>query len=152
MQTSRGLARSGGSLPAGALLPQATRQWPHVLQVHGLHRKCYKYGENLRPPPWGGSTSVSDSLKASEGAGGDQETRGNTRPLSEYVLFETEGGLALLYEPNPLDWWIDRKITMTGVPVSTLTARRGDELTEEDTKDYKRYIQKHNERRDTARR
>ena len=41
---------------------------------------------------------------------------------------------------------------MTGVLVSTLTARLGDELTEEDTQDYKRYIQRHNERRDTARR
>ena len=41
---------------------------------------------------------------------------------------------------------------MTGVLVSTLTARLGDELTEGDTQDYKRYIQRHNERRDTARR
>ena len=41
---------------------------------------------------------------------------------------------------------------MTGVLVSTLTARLGDELTEGDTQDYKRCIQRHNERRDTARR
>ena len=47
VQTGRGLARNGGNLQSLPALPQVTRQWPHVLQAQGLHRKCYKYGENL---------------------------------------------------------------------------------------------------------
>ena len=67
-------------------------------------------------------------------------TRGNTTPLSEYVRFETEGGLALLYEPNPLDRWIDRKIYHDRRARKYFDRTTGDELTEEDTKDHKRYI------------
>ena len=32
--------------------------------------------------------------------------KGEARPLAEYVRFETENGLVLLYEPGPLDRWI----------------------------------------------
>ena len=65
----------------------------------------------------------------SEGAGGDHGNRGNTRPLSEYVSFETDGGLALLYEPSPLDRWIDRKIYHDWRARKYLDRMTGDELT-----------------------
>ena len=68
------------------------------------------------------------------------------------MRFETEGGLALLCEPSPLDRWIDRKIYHDRRARKYFYRTTGDELTEEDTKDYKSYIQRHNGRRDTARR
>ena len=97
------------------------------------------------------SLAATDHQRPSEGAGGEQENSGKARPFSEYVCFETEGGLALLYEPVPLDRWIGRKIYHDWRTRKYFDRTTGDELTEEDTKDYKRYVKRHTERRDTAR-
>eukprot|EP00439_Symbiodinium_sp_Y106_P083445 s258_g23.t1 len=85
------------------------------------------------------SLAATDHQRPSEGAGGEQENSGKARPFSEYVCFETEGGLALLYEPVPLDRWIGRKIYHDWRTRKYFDRTTGDELTEEDTKDYKRY-------------
>ena len=75
-----------------------------------------------------------------------------SRPFSEYVRFETEQGGVLLYEPSALDKWIGMSIRgdkATGEYINNVT---GWPLNEWNTDDCKRYIQRHNERRDTARR
>ena len=73
-------------------------------------------------------------------------------PYSEHVRFETQQGLGLLYEPSHLDKWIGKPIRRNWRTwgYHDLTTRQP--LSPEDTEDYKRYIRRHNERRETARR
>ena len=58
----------------------------------------------------------------------------------------------MLYQPSALDKWIGMSIRQdkaTGEYINNVT---GWPLNEGDTDDYKRYIQRHDERRDTGRR
>ena len=75
-----------------------------------------------------------------------------SRPLCEYVRFETEQRGVLLYEPSALDKWVGMSIHQDKVTGEYINNVTGWPLNEGDTDDYKRYIQRHNERRDTGRR
>ena len=90
--------------------------------------------------------------KQAEATQADGGRRVGSLPFAEYVRFETEQGGVLLYEPSALDRWIGRSIRQdrtTGEYINNVT---GWPLNEGDTDEYKRYIQRHSERRDTARR
>ena len=79
----------------------------------------------------------------SEQLGKTGQTAHKSRPLADYVRFETKEGVALLCEPHPLDTWIDKdyrwdskkQLYMDPVTRGTLTA--------EESEDYQRYLQRH---------
>ncbi|CAE7941923.1 MRPL24 [Symbiodinium sp. KB8] len=72
----------------------------------------------------------------SEPVGEENKTTNKCRPLADYVRFETKGGLALLYEPHPLDKWI-----------ANVDPTTGDALTAVESEDFQRYLQGHKVRR-----
>ena len=45
---------------------------------------------------------------SSEQLGETGQTANKSRPLADYVSFQTKEGVALLYEPHPLDKWMDK--------------------------------------------
>ena len=82
--------------------------------------------------------------------GGNNTIRAAPRSLSEQVRFETREGNVLLYDPSPLDRWIGtscRWDTRRQLHVQTNT---GEALSAEDSEDYQRYVQRHNQRRQTG--
>ena len=86
-----------------------------------------------------------------EAVGGKSRTgRDASRPLSEYVRFETKEGLALLYDPSPLDKWIGKSYRWDSRRQRHVETNTGDVLSAEDSEDFQRYVQRHNERRQTG--
>ncbi|OLP89202.1 hypothetical protein AK812_SmicGene29370 [Symbiodinium microadriaticum] len=77
-------------------------------------------------------------------------SRDASRPLSEYVRFETEEGMALLYDPSPLDKWIGKSYRWDSRRQCHVETSTGDVLSAEDSEDFQRYVQRHNERRQTG--
>ncbi|CAE7314589.1 PLBD2 [Symbiodinium microadriaticum] len=84
----------------------------------------------------------------SEPLGGTAPTMASrSRPLAEYVRFETKEGTVLLYEPHPLDSWINRECAWDNRKQVYMDLATGDKLTDAESEDYQRYLQRHKERR-----
>ena len=79
--------------------------------------------------------------------GESKASRDASRPLSEYVRFETKEGMALLYDPSPLDKWIGKSYRWDSRRQRHVETSTGDVLSAEDSEDFQRYVQRHNERR-----
>ena len=76
--------------------------------------------------------------------------RAAPRPLSEKVRFETREGNVLLYDPSPLDKWIGTSCRWDSRRQLHVETNTGDVLSAEDSEDYQRYVQRHNQRRQTG--
>ena len=77
-------------------------------------------------------------------------SRDASRPHSEYVRFETKEGMALLYDPSPLDKWTGKSYRWDSRRQCHVETSTGDVLSAEDSEDFRRYVQRHNERRQTG--
>ena len=142
---------------------KACLQGPFFHKPHESGPACYKYmistgtvlparGEHatfdvgeLRQNRWQRPRSQMTELDR------NLRERGRAKPWARYVRFETENGLALLYEPGPLDRWIGKNIRHDWRSRKFVDRETGEPLTVEEAKDYKRYIHRHNERRATGR-
>ncbi|CAE7938266.1 ANK2, partial [Symbiodinium sp. KB8] len=81
---------------------------------------------------------------------GNNMIRAAPRPLSEKVRFETREGNVLLYDPSPLDKWIGTSCRWDSRRQLHVETNTGDVLSAEDSEDYQRYVQRHNQRRQTG--
>ena len=79
-----------------------------------------------------------------------ENSSSSARPLSELTGFRTRKGVVLLYEPDPLDVWIGKRIEKTaeGDYVDTQT---GEALSRQGGKKYVAYLKRHESRNETAR-
>ena len=79
-----------------------------------------------------------------------EDSLSSARPLSELTGFRTRKGVVLLYEPDPLDVWIGKRIEKTaeGDYVDTQT---GKALSRQGGKKYVAYLKRHESRNETAR-
>ena len=82
--------------------------------------------------------------------GGGSSSSASTRPLSEMTGFRTRKGVVLLYDPEPLDAWINREIEETeeGEYVDTDTSKA---LTKQEGPQYRAFLQRHESRNEDAR-
>ena len=74
----------------------------------------------------------------------------STRPLAELTGFRTRKGLVLLYEPSPLDKWINKKIQKEAGGTFTDMESRGT-LTKQEASQYRAYGRRHTARNEDAR-
>ncbi|CAE7685291.1 RHA2A, partial [Symbiodinium sp. KB8] len=87
----------------------------------------------------------------SEPLGGIAQTMASrSRPLAEYVRFETKEGTVLLYEPHPLDSWINRECAWDSKKQVYMDLATGDKVTDAESEYYQTYLQRHKERRRTG--
>ena len=90
---------------------------------------------------------------APQGAGGNpSSSSASPRPLSEMRGFRTRKGkgVVLLYDPEPLDVWIDKEIKVTAEG-KQVHAESGKLLTKQERGEYKAFLKRHAERNEDAR-
>ena len=97
-----------------------------------------------------GDAAPARALDREADEGKNRTSRPTPRPLSEYVRFETREGNALLYDPSPLDKWIGKSYRWDSRRQRHVETNTGDVLSAEDSEDYQRYVQRHNQRRQTG--
>ena len=132
---------------------KACLQGPWCHKPHDGGKSCYKY--MLAAGTASSSASIKDMRKEGESAaarvsaplGETAPTASKSRPLSQLVRFETKEGTVLLFEPHPLDSWIDRECAWNHRKQVYMDLDTGDQLTEAEGEDYQRYLQRHKERR-----
>ena len=83
--------------------------------------------------------------------GGNQSSSStSTRPLSEMSGFRTRKGVVLLYDPEPLDVWINKEIEVTAEG-KHIHAESGKTLTRQERGEYQAYLRRHAKRNEDAR-
>ena len=88
---------------------------------------------------------------APQAAGGNPSSgSASPRPLSEMRGFRTRKGVVLLYDPEPLDVWINKEIEVTAEG-KQVHAESGKLLTKQERGEYKAYLKRHAERNEDAR-
>ena len=138
---------------------RACLEGPWYHKPHDVGETCYKHmismGTVSSPLSIAALRKKGDATPARasdcEAVGEKSKTsRDASRPLSEYVRFETEEGMALLYDPSPLDKWIGKSYRWDSRRQCHVETSTGDVLSAEDSEDFQRYVQRHNERRQTG--
>ena len=138
---------------------RACLEGPWYHKPHDVGETCYKHmismGTVSSPlsvaalRKKGDATLARASDRAAVGQN-NKTSRDASRPLSEYVRFETKEGMALLYDPSPLDKWIGKSYKWDSRRQCHVEANTGEVLSAEDSEDFQRYVQRHNERRQTG--
>ena len=84
-------------------------------------------------------------------AEGDYTTdKTSKRPLAEYVRLEPKEGMALLFHPSPLDKWIGKHYKWDSKHQHHVDPSTGGILSPEESEDYRRYLQRYKERKQTG--
>ena len=65
-----------------------------------------------------------------EPAGEKNKVKTTSRPFADYVRFETKEGLALLYDPTPLDKWIGKDYIWDSKNKLQMDPKTGEVLTD----------------------
>ena len=172
--------KGGESRPLNAKPPKIKTTWEEQLKLAESLRKIGVTCKTCLHGPWchkphdGGdgcykhmisSGRVSSPLSVAElrkrgeaataqtsepvAAGGYSTDKSSMRPLSEYVRFETKEGMALLFHPGPLDKWIGKYYRWNGTNKTYVDPTTGG-LTPDKSQDYRRYLQRHKERKQTG--
>ena len=133
---------------------KACLQGPWYHKPHDGGKNCYKY--MLAAGTASSPASVKDMRKEGESTAARvsaplgetaQTMESRSRPLAQLVRFETKEGTVLLFEPQPLDSWINRECAWDNKKQVYIDLATGDQLTEAEGEDYQRYLQRHKERR-----
>ncbi|CAE7311311.1 unnamed protein product, partial [Symbiodinium sp. KB8] len=130
-----------------ALVPQTARWGEDLLQGYDSSRHGQQPGQckDMRK-----EVEATATRAMSEQSGETGQTANKSRTLTDYVRFETKEGVALLYEPHPLDKWIGKDYRWDNNKQLYMDSATGGTLTAEESEDYQRYLQRHNERRQTG--
>ncbi|CAE6943466.1 MYO5A [Symbiodinium sp. KB8] len=138
---------------------RACLEGPWYHKPHGaVGEKCYKHmistGTVSSPLSVSALRKKGDAAPArapdSEADEGGNIARAAPRPFSEQVRFETREGNVLLFDPGPLDKWIGTSCRWDSRRQRHVDTNTGDALSAEDSEDYQRYVQRHNQRRQTG--
>ena len=148
-----------GKLREMGVTCRACLEGPWYHKPHGaVGEKCYKHmistGTVSSPLSVSALRKKGDAAPArapdSEADEGGNIARAAPRPFSEQVRFETREGNVLLFDPGPLDKWIGTSCRWDSRRQRHVDTNTGDALSAEDSEDYQRYVQRHNQRRQTG--
>ena len=141
----------------GGVSCKACLQGPWYHKPHDGGKTCYK--AMIAAGTASSPASVKSMRKegeatatraTSEQLGETGQTAHKSRPLANYVRFETKEGVALLCEPHPLYKRIDKDYRWDSKKQLYMDPVTGGTLTAEESEDYQRYLQRHKERRHTG--